>query len=47
MTLRTFADLIGAEVVDTIKVGSVIEEDFVVPDRSLRKARASGGRLAA
>jgi multimeric flavodoxin WrbA len=38
-TLETIADLLGAEVVDTIRVGQVSERDFEVPERSLRKAR--------
>jgi NAD(P)H-dependent FMN reductase len=46
-TLRTIADLLGAEVVDIVKVGLVSERDFEVPERSLRKGRAAATRLAA
>lgn len=47
MTLRTIADLLGAEVIDTVKVGQVSERDFKIPEKCLRKARAAGQRLAA
>jgi FMN-dependent NADH-azoreductase len=46
-TLRTIADLLGAEVVDVIKVGMVSERDFEVPERSLKKAREVARKLAA
>ena len=47
MTLKAIADLIGADVVETIKVGHVISNNFEVPDRSLRKARKAAELLAA
>jgi multimeric flavodoxin WrbA len=46
-TLRTIADLLGAEVADVIKVGLVSERDFEVPRRSLDKGREAARRLAA
>ena len=46
-TLRTIADLLGAEVVDIVKVGLVSEPDFEVPERSRRKAREAARKLAA
>ena len=46
-TLQTMADLMGAEVVETIKIGLVTEPDFQVPSRSLRHARAAARALAA
>ena len=46
-TLQTIADLMGAEVIHTIKVGLVSERDFKVPDRSLKKARLAAEKLAA
>lgn len=47
MTLKEIAKLIGADVVQTIKVGQVISRDFRVPERSLKKARCAGQLLAA
>jgi NAD(P)H-dependent FMN reductase len=47
MTLKEIAKLIGADVVQTIKVGEVISRDFRVPDRSLKKARRAAQMLAA
>ena len=47
MTLRTIAELIGADVSEEIKVGMVSTPDFRVPDRSLKKARKAGELLAA
>ena len=47
MTLRTIAELIGADVSEEIKVGLVTTADFSVPDRSLKKARKAGELLAA
>ena len=46
-TLRTIADLLGAEVADIIKVGLVSERDFEVPARSLDKGRHIARQLAA
>ena len=46
-TLRTIADLIGADVIDELKVGLVTTSDFAVPERSLRKARKVAESLAA
>lgn len=46
-TLNEIAKLIGADVVQTIKVGQVISRDFRVPERSLKKARRAGQLLAA
>jgi multimeric flavodoxin WrbA len=46
-TLRTIADLLGAEVVETIKVGRVSARNFKVPEGSLAKARRAAGKLAA
>jgi multimeric flavodoxin WrbA len=47
MTLKQIASLIGADVVQTIKVGQVISRDFSVPERSLKKARRAAEMLAA
>ena len=47
MTLKAIADLIGADVVETIKVGNVTSDDFKVPDHSLKKARKTAELLAA
>lgn len=47
MTLRTIAELIGADVIDEFKVGLVTTSDFIVPERSLRKARKAAELLAA
>ena len=46
-TLQTIAELMGAEILHTIKVGLVSERDFEVPERSLRKARLAAEKLAA
>jgi multimeric flavodoxin WrbA len=46
-TLKEIAKLIGADVVQTIKVGQVISRDFRVPERSLKIARRTGRLLAA
>ncbi len=46
-TLETMAELMGADVVETIKVGLVSEKDFSVPERSLEKARQTVQSLAA
>jgi multimeric flavodoxin WrbA len=46
-TLRTMADLLGAEVADVVKVGLVSDPDFEVPARSRRKAREAANKLAA
>jgi hypothetical protein len=46
-TLETMAELMGADVVETIKVGLVSEKDFSVPERSLKKARQTAQALAA
>lgn len=47
MTLRTIANLIGADIIDEVKVGMVTTSDFAVPERSLRKARKAAESLAA
>lgn len=47
MTLKQIASLIGADVVQTIKVGQVISRGFSVPERSLKKARRAAEMLAA
>lgn len=47
MTLRTIAELIGATIVDELKVGLVTSEEFKVPDSNLKKARQIAERLAA
>ena len=47
MTLQTIAELLGAEVVETIKVGLVSEREFRVPERNLKKARQIAETLAA
>jgi len=47
MTLKEIAKLLGADVVQTIKVGNVISRDFGVPARSLKKARKAAEMLAA
>lgn len=46
-TLNAIADLIGADVVETIKVGQVTSDKFQVPEPSLRKARKAAESLAA
>ena len=47
MTLRTIAELVGAEISEEIKVGLVTKHDYDVPQRSLQKARKAAARLAA
>lgn len=46
-TLNTIAELIGADVADTIKVGGVSARDFAVPEKNLRQARRAAEKLAA
>ena len=45
--LEREADLMGARVVETIKVGLVSEKEFRVPERSLKQARETAQALAA
>ncbi len=46
-TLEAFAEIVGAEVVDVIKVGLVTDREIAVSQRALRKARTTGRRLTA
>jgi multimeric flavodoxin WrbA len=46
-TLETMADLMGAEIVETIKVGLVSEREYHVPEKTLRHARQVAEALAA
>ncbi|GJL82463.1 MAG: FMN reductase [marine bacterium B5-7] len=46
-TLKTFADVIGADVEDIIKVGMITQLEIELSDRTTRSAQRLGRRLAA